>query len=151
MRKLFFTALLLSATSAAFADDAQVVIKQKSGNTTILTLSTNPVITFEDENMVITTSFTCVSIPLSNVDSYTAVDETTGITNVTTNPQFKAGEIAFSDLPAKTRIAIYSLGGRLVGSQMADDAGNATVSLENLSKGIYIIKTPNANIKVTNK
>jgi hypothetical protein len=67
---LFFVAL-------SYADDAKIVIKQKSGNETVFELSTNPVITFEGEEMVITNDFTSISFALEDIDSYTADNGTT--------------------------------------------------------------------------
>ena len=52
----------------------RIVIKQKSGNETVLQLAFNPVITFSGEDMVITSDLTTISIPLADVDSYAAYD-----------------------------------------------------------------------------
>ena len=72
--------------STAYADEATVVIKQKSGNETVLELSTNPVITFSGENMVITSNITTIMIPMDDIDNYVVRGEGSGIKAVTETP-----------------------------------------------------------------
>lgn len=57
-RKFTVLLLLLASVQLSLADDTTLTIKQKGGNETLLELSTNPVITFEDESMVVTSSLT---------------------------------------------------------------------------------------------
>lgn len=58
IRRLTLLLLLLVGIQLSLADDTTLTIKQKGGNETLLELSTNPVITFEDESMVVTSSLT---------------------------------------------------------------------------------------------
>lgn len=83
---------------SAYADDARVVIKQKSGNETILNLATNPVITFSGEDMVVTSDLTTLSFPLADIDCYQTYDDATSIEPVAVAPQFSNGCVVFSGL-----------------------------------------------------
>jgi hypothetical protein len=148
---LLFLLALLPLVASASADDAQIVIKQKSGNETILQLATNPVITFSGEDMVITNDFTTISIPLDDIDNYVASDGTTAIEPVTTLPQFSRGHVIFSGMATGSPVYVRTLDGKVVGKQAADASGKADVSLENLPKGTYIISSQNNSIKVINK
>ncbi|MBQ9650211.1 MAG: T9SS type A sorting domain-containing protein [Prevotella sp.] len=151
MKLRLIISLLLFATWS-YADEARIVIKQKSGNETTLELSTNPVITFEGEEMVITNDFTRISFPLDDVDNYTANNgTTTGITPVKANPQIMDGRIIFSSVPKGTPIYVYSLDGRIVNQLTTDAFGKAEVSLKSLAKGTYIISAEKSKIKVINK
>lgn len=140
----FFVAL-------SYADDAKIVIKQKSGNETIFELSTNPVITFLGEDMVITNDFTSISFPIEDIDSYTADNgTTTAIASTKEKPMFENGRILFNGISKGTPISVYSLDGRLISKQLTD-ADKAEVPLSSLPKGTYIISVENNKIKVINK
>lgn len=140
--------LLLSIATLSYADDAKVVIKQKSGSETALQLSAKPAITFSGDDFVVTTDATTITLPLSDVDYYTVSEGTTGIAPVATQPQFIRGHVVFSGLMEDTPVYIHTLDGRVVGQQPADASGKADVSLDSLPKGVYVVSTPNNNIKV---
>ena len=146
---LFFILALLPI--AASAEDAQIVIKQKGGNETVLKLSTNPVITFEGENMVVASDVIQISIPLGDIDDYVVNNGTTAIEPVKAQPQYTCGHVIFSGVADGSPIYIHTLDGKVVGKQAADASGKADVSLENLPKGAYIISSQNNSIKVINK
>ena len=151
MKKVILLFVLMLLPMVASADDAQIVIKQKSGNETVLKLSTNPVITFEGERMVVASDVIQISIPLDDIDDYVVSDGTTAIEPVTTQPRFTRGHIIFSGVAAGSPVYIHTLDGKVVGKQVADASGKADVSLENLPKGAYIISSQNSSIKVINK
>ena len=135
----------------SYADNARIVIKQKGGNETTLELSTNPVITFSGEDLVITNDYTTISIPLDDIDKYEVTDGTTGIEPKTIEPLFSNGHVIFNGIPMGCPIHIYALDGRMVSQVKAGSSGRAEVSLEDLPKGAFIIATQNNRIKVINK
>lgn len=143
--------LLLLFSAASYADDAKITIKQKSGNETILKLSTNPIITFSGETMVVTNEFITIIVPLDDIDSYVVKDGTTGIEQPIAEHLFANGHVIFHGLPTGTPIYVYALDGRKVSMIMADYSGKADVSLEQLPKGTYIINALKNSIKVINK
>jgi len=145
--------LILSfvATLSAFADDARIVIKQKGGSETILELSTNPVITFSGEDMIVTNDFTSISIPLEVIDNYTAYNDATGIEPIVTPPLYANGHVVFSSLAQGTQVRVHTIDGRLVSSMRADSSGNVDIIFDKLPKGAYIVSTPNSSIKIINK
>lgn len=98
MKRRLFLILSFLAALSAYADDARIVIKQKSGNETILELATNPVITFWGEDMVVTSDLTSITIPLADVDSYKVYDATSGIEPMAVAPQYANGHVVFRDL-----------------------------------------------------
>ena len=135
----------------SYADDAKIVIKQKSGNETVFELSTNPVITFLGEDMVITNDFTSISFPIEDIDSYTADNgTTTAIASTKEKPMFENGRILFNGISKGTPISVYSLDGRLISKQLIG-TDKAEIPLRNLPKGTYIISVENSKIKVINK
>ena len=112
----------------AYADDATIVIKQKSGNETVLELSANPVITFSGENMVITSNITTIMIPMDDIDDYVVRDVGSGIKAVTETPQFVDGNVVFSNIPKGTTVRIHALDGALVRTQTVTLSGSTVVS-----------------------
>ena len=142
--------LLFIATLSTYADNARVVIKQKSGNETILELATNPVITFSGEDMVVKTNLTTISIPLGDIDNYTAYDGTTDIRSLSDDPQYVNGHVIFSGLAQGAEARVYTIDGRFVSRQPADASGRVDISLDSLPKGVYVISTPNSKLKIMN-
>lgn len=150
LRLLLFLSLI--AVLPAFADDANLVIKHKGGAETVLLLSTNPVITFKDEDMVVTSDVSSFMIPIEMIESYGASNDVTAIRNITQeHPEYKNGSVVFSGLSRGSEVSIYKADGTLVLLQSADGAGHATVSIASLPKGVYIVSTPNNSMKIINK
>lgn len=142
--------LLLSVTSVVYAEN--IIIKQKSGNETVLDLSSNPIITFSDENMVVTNDFTTITFPLGDIDSYVVRNGSSDINEVIGDaPLFRDGHILLSGMRKGMSASIYSFDGKKVGQQTADETGGVDIFLGNYPKGAYVISTPNHNIKFINK
>ena len=146
--KLLLLLFLLSVATTIFAES--IIIKQKSGNETILELSTTPVITFSGENMVVTNDYTSITLSLDNIESY-VVGNTSGIQEVTVTPQFRDGHIVFTGLKKRESAFVYSLDGKTIGKYTPDNSGIVDINLSSFAKGAYVISTPNNKIKVINK
>ena len=152
MKKLLLvSALLLFFSAAIFAEEAKIVIKQKSGNETVLELATKPVITFEGGNMVITNDFTQLSLPLDDIEDYVVRNETTGVRSVDVDSQFFRGNLLFNSIPPGSSVYVYSFDGKVVLNQSADQAGRCKIDLSVLPKGTYIVNALGKTIKVVNK
>ena len=151
IRRLTLLLLLLVGIQLSWADDATIVIKQKGGNETLLKLSTNPVITFEDESMVVTTSLTQILIPLGDIVEYTVSGAASGIKTIPAVPEFRNGCVVFSDLPPGTPICVHSIDGRLINRHTIDYTGMGTVRIDNLPEGVNVISVLNKTIKIINK
>ena len=84
--------LLLIATLSSLADSQRLVVWQKSGQKVYFDLTEEPETTFEDGNLVIRSSRTTVSYPLTNVLRYTYEGGT--ITDVG-DVKMRPGEVRF--------------------------------------------------------
>lgn len=150
LRLLLFLSLMV--VLPAFADEANLVIRQKGGSETVLLLSANPVLTFKDEDMIVTSDVSSFIIPLDLIDSYGAANDVTSIHHITQgHPEYKNGSVVFSGLSQGSEVSIYKADGTLVFSHYADASGYAAVSVSNLPKGVYIVRAPNSSIKIINK
>lgn len=150
MKKLLLFALLMMVAANARADNAKLVIKQKSGNETVLALSTNPVITFVGDNMKIENELINISIPIDDIDDY-RVDNPDRIEEQVVKPIMTKGHVIFLGIPKGTTAYVYTPDGKTVCTQKANDDGTVDFNIDTLPKGMYIIKASNNTIKITTK
>lgn len=148
---LYLGFLLFSSASYASSDVASIIVKQKGGNKTVLELSTNPVITFDGEEMVMTNDFTRVIIPLDDIVEYTVHEVASGIKDVSVVPKFQNGRVIFHDIPQGSSIGVYTMDGKPVMTQVADAAACAEISIGSLPNGVYIISVLGNSFKIINK
>ena len=130
-----------------------LVFHLKSGGQTIIALDERPVITFEEDNMVLTSETTHFSIPLSDIANYNFVEGTDveQVQDKVTKPIIANGHVYFSKLKVGSRVFVYAIDGRQLRSYYADGSGSVDVDLTTLSKGIFVLKSPEASIKITNR
>ncbi len=147
--RYFHLLLLLFIVTDVFADN--IMIRQKNGNETILELATNPIITFADENMVVTNNFTSIILPLEDIDSYVVSNDNTGILKVTDAPEHHNGHVVFKGIVEETSVLVHSLDGNIRHKYTSDGSGILDVNIGIFPKGVYIITTSNYQIKVINK
>jgi hypothetical protein len=143
--------LFLFFTIAANLLAESITIKQKGGNETILELSTNPVITFSGENMVVTSEVTTIIFPIDDIDSYVVGNAASGIQEKSDAPLFYDGHIVFKGVKNKACVFVYSLDGKEMGKFVPDGSDIIDINLTSLPKGVFVISTPNNKIKVINK
>lgn len=148
MKRKLLLLLFLFSVLTEYAEN--ITIKQKSGNETILELSTNPVITFSDENMVVTNDFTTITFPLDDIDGY-IVGNSTEIQEVSNTPHYYNGHIVFNGIKKGVSASVYSFDGKFISKFSADSSGILDINIGSFPKGAYIISTPNNIIKVINK
>ncbi len=138
----------------ASAAEYSLVVNRASGGQYIFALSQEPVITFDDSNMKVTTSSgNTIEIPLSDVSSY-KVNDATGVDEVMAKeeaPILNDGQVIFTQVGAGQHVNVIMPNGVSVLTTKADDQGKAVVDLKALPKGIYIVKSPKNSIKVINQ
>ena len=153
MKKVKLLTLLLLFivyTQSSFANDATITIRQKGGNETVLELSTNPIITFDGDNMLVTNEFTNVVIPLTDIMEYIVSEAATSINVVSSTPLFENGRIRFTNLPKGLPVCVYAVDGKLASKQIVDDSGMVSIDLTCLPKGVCVISIQSRNIKIIN-
>ena len=149
--KLRLLFLFLFIAIMTYADNAKIVIKQKSGNETILELATNPVITFDVEKMIVTSDLATITMLIDDVETFLLDDGASGVREVTPTPKFLNGRVVLCDLHPGETVRIHALDGRTVCETTADVDGQAAILLDQLPKGAYVISASTARIKVINK
>ena len=171
MKKISFIGLIALALSfiplSGFAQTVQekmitcLVLTETNGTTTEFALESFPVITIEDNNLVITHNGNQLTTALTGVQDYRFIEKkvTAGISSVPSNdpknasntPQFSFSNAEVSGLKAGARVAIYNLNGTQISSVTADGEGRVALDFSSLPKGVYILRTPTKSFKFMNK
>ena len=145
--------LLLTATLSSLADSQRLVVWQKSGQKVYFDLNEEPETTFEDGNLVIRSSRTTVSYPLTNVLRYTYEGGTiTDVGDVKMRPgevRFlqNAEQMAFDGLQDGTILEVYTLDGVKIKTVKAQGGQRTVVSLADQTAGTYVVKAGEATYK----
>ena len=171
MKKISFIGLIALTLSfiplCGFAQTVQekmitcLVLTETNGTTTEFALESFPVITIEDNNLVITCKNQKLTTALTGVQDYRFIEKkvTAGISSVPSNDpknasntsQFSFSNTEVSGLKAGARVAIYTLNGTQISSVTADGEGRVALDFSSLPKGVYILRTPTKSFKFMNK
>ncbi len=150
MRKLY-TTLLLACSLMAGAQNA-ISIHQKDGKVANFAFSEKPIVTYADNQLVITTTKTSVQYPLYLLQKIDfELTDATAIEQVKPDAKFRFtdGTLYITGGDPGSQVVIYDMRGMTEGQYRTDDAGNAVISLQSLSKGLYIVKTNHFTFKFT--
>ena len=154
---IILTVMLTAFLSAAFAgnEDNVLIVTQKNGAQTVFAFEKKPVISYQGETMVITTTgSSSYSFPIADVKNYafgnaaTIIDSPKGDKTL---PVLQNGHVRFQKMTDGQTVDVYSIDGRMVRSLKANDKGMVDIDLTSLPKGTLIIKSPATQIKVLNK
>ena len=157
MRKIitFFAALLL--VSAAWAQEEQAPVQKLNvhmmdGSQLQFLLTDEPVTTFENRNLVITTNQGVYSYPLAQMKKYTHEGLPEGIDLPTVAPGDilvrRNNEMMLIDgLLNNTQVEVYSADGKLILSQHAVGGQSTLLNLANQPQGTYIVNVGQTSFK----
>lgn len=154
-RKLITLCLLmLSVAVWASTDDINALrIHCKSGEDVTILLDENPVVRFQDFDLVISTDLNVVTFPSEQAEKFTyVVVDPTGISSPTLSDvlfSFGKESVKVSNLAAQTHVSIYMVDGRLISSAVTDSSGSAVLPLPEQSATVYIVKTPSLSFKLS--
>lgn len=156
MRKTLISTIILFALGIAtgYAENKvkALVVELTSGETATFILEEKPRLTFTGEELMITSGEYETVYPLASLQRYTFKSvEASGMTQPADNTPTMtqtAGHMRLDGLDPGTRIKTFSVNGILVASDVADSNGSATISVNNLPKGVYIIKYGDKSTKI---
>lgn len=141
----------VSAESSAYQC---VVVETTDGERMEYLLSDNPRIVHRNAMVELTTNTVSVEFPSSNVSKVYLSTTTTAVEKI------KAAEgeirmyqdvIVMKGFGANEPVILYGTDGSQLWQQSTDGNGQLVVSLNSLSKGIYIIKTNHQSFKIIRK
>ena len=149
MRRLCIS-LLLAFCTIANAQNA-ISIYQKDGKVAQFAFSEKPVITYADNNLVLTTTLTTVQYPLyllQKID-FGSVDLTdVKEVKVDTQFSFQGGVLVVSGGEPNSFVSVFNLKGVMIGQYRLDDVGCASIPMQDLKKDVYIVKTTRFSFKI---
>ncbi|MCQ2223672.1 MAG: T9SS type A sorting domain-containing protein [Bacteroidaceae bacterium] len=153
MKKTLLSVLMLLASAFAWAEDQYLCIWQADGQTVDIALDDEPVTTFSNGNLVISTRRTTITYPLQMVKRYTFEAAPTGIQSATANMHISTDGscITFSAFDRDTNIAVYNLAGVRVRTVLAKAGTGTVVSVASLPKGTYIVKVNDITFKLLSR
>ena len=148
-------ALALAYQLPTWADGRTLQIWQADGQIVTISLNEEPVTTYSEGNLIITTISTTITYPLEQVDRYTYVTENMsegdgvpdGIKGILSND----GEtLTFKGLKSISGICIYSASGQLIRTVKAN-GDKVAVSLSQLPTGVYLVKANGVTYKISKR
>lgn len=132
-----------------------LIVWHSNGTITKFALDDEPVTTYSNGNLTITTNSTTLSLPLEEVKRYTyQINTSTAISNALKTIQkvkLDGDKIMFSQLTKDTDIKVYSTSGLLVDTVHAKAGQTTSVSLNSLPQGAYIVKLNGVTYKFLKK
>lgn len=150
--RLLLALLFLIITVGAWAQNA-VAIYQTDGNVTKFDFTEKPVVTYSNNDLVLTTRSTSVQFPIyllkklafeSVWDSETVIEEVKA-SNVRYN--FRDGSLYIAGGEPGALVSLFNLKGIKVCRYRLDAEGKATIPLQTLSKDVYVVKTGSLSFK----
>lgn len=151
--KILLLLLTFFVSQAAMADDLVLQVWQADGKVMNINLNEQPVTTYSDGQLIITTTKTTVTFPLEQVVKYTYTDAT-GISSpeaVGSKMSADGESITFTGLKANTPVYLYTVAGQLVKTVTATGQSKTTVSVSGFPVGVYVVKANGVTFKITKR
>lgn len=154
MKKLLLSLLLTVCSLGTWAEGINaLMLHLASGKQVVCLLDEQPVVTFQGDELVLTTHMNIVRYQAEDVIrfTYTAVDPS-GINDASTAAtsfSFDGDMLRTNSLAPKSAVTVYAADGTLVASGKTDKSGNLSLSLPRQAGVVYVVKTSVANFKIT--
>jgi len=151
--KILLLLLTFFVSQAAMADDLVLQVWQADGKVMNINLNEQPVTTYSDGQLIITTTKTTVTFPLEQVVKYTYTDAT-GISSpeaVGSKMSADGESITFTGLKANTPVYLYTVAGQLVKTVTATGQSKTIVSVSRYPVGVYVVKANGVTFKITKR
>ena len=153
LKFLFTLLVLLVATSASAEGMKYVVFDLRDGTQTVIALQDKPVITCQSGELKVTVAGEeKVSASLGDVAKYYFSETPLSIFEMTEEkPRIEMGHLYVTRGKAGDAVRIYTTDGQMVGTYPITANGTADIDLTTLGKGLFIVRTAKASIKILNQ
>ena len=151
MKKLLLLLTVLFAASSAKADDKILQVLLSDGQVVSINLNEEPRTTYQDGNLVITTTNNSVTYPLERVRRFTYLSNNTGIDapNTLGATFSNDGEtLTFTGLKPHSKITLYNVAGQLLKTLDNGDSNKIVISASQLPFGVYVVKVNGGTYKI---
>ncbi len=153
-QKIWFLVFLLSCLfGKAQAEEVNAMtLWMASGSQVTYLLDELPVVTFQGEDLVLTTHMNVITYAADDVCkftySYVDPDKVTSLQSAGVRFIVKDRVLTAYNLEPQSGVEVYSTGGILQAKGRSDRKGYAAVTLPAGANGVYVIKTSTANFKI---
>ncbi len=150
--RILLILLLLFPVAMSAQGHNTLVIEMRDGSSASFPLAEKPRITFSGELMNIVSSTADMEFVRADVRKYRFADAITSVEEAAATPEtvIDGNTIVISGVPDGTAVTVYTANGVAV-MQSTAVCGSCTLSLENLSTGLYIVNYNNTSIKLLKK
>lgn len=154
MKKLTLSILMAAIALSSWAEGINaMMLHLASGKQVVYTLDEKPVVTFGDDELILSTHMNEVSYKSADVLKFTYLYVDPSGVNPVSVPHcmfsFRGDALSVAGAEPNSQIAVYSVDGTLVASAKANKKGAASISLPEQSGRVYVVKTSVANFKFT--
>lgn len=141
---------MLSASTVSAQNS--LAVHQQDGQITVFSFTEKPVVTYSDNELVLTTRKTAVQYPLYKLKKLTfdtAWDDPSRIEEQIVNAKFRfqGNAIVVTGCKPGAQLMVFDLKGKKTCQLRTDDKGCATISLNGLRKQVYVMKTDHCSFK----
>lgn len=135
------------------ADDMILQIWQSDGKVVNIDLDEQPVTTYSEGNLIITTKNTVITYPLEKVAKYTYVtaDGISNLESMRTKFSRDGETLIFAGLEQGTEIALYASSGQMMHRTKVGPQAKTIVSVSDLPPGVYLVKVNSITYKITKR
>ena len=153
LKFLFTLLVLLVATSASAEGMKYVVFDLRDGTQTVIALQDKPVITCQSGELKVTVAGEeKVSASLGDVAKYYFSETPLSIFEMTEEkPRIEMGHLYVTRGKAGDAVRVYTTDGQMVGTYPITANGTTDIDLTTLGKGLFIVRTAKASIKILNQ
>ncbi len=154
MRTLFSVFLFLVSFVSYSQEPEVLYVCMNDGTTLSFSLKGTPLLTFDAENVLITSQDANASLVRSEVNKfYFSSDGPTGILSAVMPdaPSIEGDCMNVDGLVPGAAVNIYSANGQKVLTLVADSSGTAVASLASLERGVYVVEYSGVTFKLMKK
>ena len=123
----------------------------KSGEKFTYYLSEHPVAAYSGSDLVLKTDELTVNYPLSELHKFTFDSEAASVETISLpdgRMQMQKGMLCLSGFRAGERVSIYSMEGQNVMNETVSADGTATLFIQSLATGVYVVKAGSVTHKI---
>lgn len=148
---ILFSFLFATLYASAQGANAMVLHFASGGEVTCL-LDEQPLVTFEGDELVLTTHMNVVRYQAKDVVKFTYVTlratDVSSTSTVGTKFFFDGDVLRARNLEPQSMVAVYTVDGSQVASAMTDKNGNVSLALPRQSGVVFAVKNSVANFKI---
>lgn len=149
---IFVIASFLTGLVQNSLAEENVVVTDVNGEKISFLLSSSPIVSFNEQSLIITTDNETVFYPISEYRSFTIENVQSDLVDVTNshqNPSFYFnGNLVANGLEPSSKVSVYNVSGILISEGSTDENGSLILPINANKASIYVVSTSVGSFKV---